>query len=78
MNSLEGYINNWKKDFNDKNFEKMEKEYKKIKKELKELIPLEEKIKEAKNIELLHNLIKNNGKNFDVSEEQRELIKKLA
>ena len=56
----------------------MEKEYKKIKKELKELIPLEEKIKEAKNIELLHNLIKNNGKNFDVSEEQRELIKKLA
>lgn len=76
-NNIKDAINNWKDSFNNKNFEKMEKEYKIIEKQLKDLIPIEKTIEEARNIEILHNLIKNNGNNFDLSQEQIELISKL-
>jgi hypothetical protein len=41
-------------------------------------MPTENTIKQARIIENLHTLIKNNNKNFDVSDEQIELAKKLA
>ena len=47
------------------------------KKELKNLVPLEKSINEARTIENLHTLIKNNGHNFDLTETEQELIKKL-
>lgn len=71
------YIENWKNYFENKNFEGMEKEYKKIKNELKNLAPIEKTINEAKTIENLHNLIKNNGQNFDLTNEELELAEKL-
>lgn len=71
------YINNWKEYYNNKDFEGMEKEFKKIKKEMKNLVPIEETIKEARKIENLHTLIKNNGQNFDISNEEIELAEKL-
>ena len=40
-------------------------------------MPISEIINEASEVENLHNLIKNNGKNFNLSEEQMELAKKL-
>ena len=75
---LSNNIENWKKEFNSKNFEGMEKEYKKIKIELNNLIPIENTIKNAKNIEIIHNLIKNNGKNFNLTEEELELANKFS
>ena len=63
--------------FEDKNIEGMEKEYSKIKGELEKLIPIEETLKQARQIENLHTLIKNNGFNFNLSNEQLELAKKL-
>lgn len=80
INGLENmgtYISNWKKDFENKDFEKMEIEYKKIEEALKNLVPLENIINQARTIENLHNLIKNNGQNFELSKEQLELAKKL-
>ena len=80
INSLEyteKYINNWKKYFSDKNFECMEKEYKKIEKEINNLIPIEKTINDVRAIENLHNLIKNNGQDFNLTQEQLELAKKL-
>lgn len=80
INSLEyteKYINNWKQYFNDKNFEGMEKEYKKIEKEINNLIPIEKTINNVRTIENLHNLIKNNGQDFNLTQEQLELAKKL-
>ena len=71
------YINNWKDYYNNKDFEGMEKEYNKIKRELKNLVPLEQTINEARTIENLHNLIKNNGQNFNLTQEQMELAEKL-
>ena len=71
------YINNWKEFYKNKDFQGMEKEYKKIQNNLEKLVPIENTINEAKKIELLHNLIKNNGQNFNLTEEQIELAKKL-
>ena len=78
IEKLQKYSNNWKEYFEEKNFDGMQKEYNKMKTELKQLIPLENTLKEARTIENLHTLIKNNGKNFDLTEEQKELAKILA
>ena len=75
---MENYINNWKDYFKDKDFSGMEKEYKKIKIDLKELVPIENTINNARNIEILHNLIKNNGQDFNLTQEEMELANKLS
>lgn len=77
-NKLEKYINNWKQYYKKQDFSNMEKEFKKISKELSTLIPLENTIKEARDVENIHTLIKNNGHNFNLSETEQELLKKFA
>ena len=74
---IDKYISNWKNDFKRQDFNLMEKSYKKIEKEIKNLIPLEKTLTEARIIENLHNLIKNNGQNFNLTEEQLQLSEKL-
>lgn len=71
------YINNWKGYYADKNFEGMQKEYNKIEKQLKNIAPIEKTINDIKTIEVLHNLIKNNGQDFNLTNEQLELAEKL-
>ena len=77
LNYTQKYINNWKTYFNNKDFEGMEKEYKKIQKEINNLMPIEKTINNVRTIENLHNLIKNNNYNFDLTQEQIELAEKL-
>ena len=77
VNLVDKYINNWKEFYNKKDFNGMEKEYKKIESSLKELVPLENTLKNARQVEAIHQLIRNNGQNFDISEEEIELNKKL-
>lgn len=77
IEKIEKYSENWKEYYNNKDFDGMQKEYNKMQEKLKEIIPIEETIKEARTIETLHNLIKNNGKNFNLSQEELELIQKL-
>ena len=74
---LQRYSNNWKECFNNKDFQGMTTQIYKIRAELKELVPMENTLKEARTIENLHNLIKNNGKDFNLSSEQQELAKML-
>lgn len=76
--NLGNYIENWKEAYNNQDFSTMEKEYKKIEKELNNLVPMENTINSARNIEVLHNLIKNNGQDFNLSEEELELANKLS
>ena len=73
----EKYIENWKNYFENKDFNGMEKEYKKIKTEMNYLAPIEKMINEARTIENLHMLIKNNGQDFNLTKEQMELAEKL-
>ena len=74
---VENYIKNWKDYYNKQDFYGMDKEYKKIQIELKNLVPIENTIKNARNIETIHNLIKNKGNNFNLSQQEIELVKKL-
>ena len=71
------YIDNWKNSFKNQDFAKMEKEYKKLEKQLQQIAPIEKTINEAKTIEVLHNLIKNNGQDFNLTNEQLELAERL-
>ncbi len=77
IENINKYSNNWDKYFKEHNFNKMEKEYNKIKKELTEIMPLENIITRARQIENIHQLIKNNGQNFNISQEEIELAKTL-
>ena len=75
--NVEKYINNWKEYYNNKDFNGMQKEYNKIEKEMNELVPIENTLKNARYVENIHNLIKNNGQNFNLTEEELELANKL-
>ena len=55
----------------------MQQEYKKIEKQLPSIAPIEKTISDIRTIEVLHNLIKNNGQNFNLTQEQLELAEKL-
>ena len=78
IENVNTYSAPWKNYYEQKNFNGMEKEYAKIEKELKQIIPLENTIKQARLIENLHNIIKNRGENFQLSEQELELAKLLA
>lgn len=76
LNSVEKlgkYENNWRSYYQAQNFEGMEREYQKIKDKLKEVLPIEQTLRQAREIENLHLLIKNNGQNFNLTQEQLDL-----
>ena len=68
ISKFETSINEWKKGYENKDFDLMEKEMKNINKYLEKIMPLENIIKEARLVENVHNLIKNNNKNFEINE----------
>ena len=77
INSLEKvskYISNWKNYYNLKDIDGMEKEYRKLKKQMDTIMALDSTISEAKKIENIHNLLKNKGINYELSEEEKQLI----
>lgn len=77
INSLEKvskYISNWKNCYNLKDTVGMDREYKKLKKQMETIMALDSTISEAKRIENIHNLLKNKGKDYELSEEEKELI----
>ena len=77
IEKLNKYTNNWKDYFNNKDFDGMQREYDKIRGKMKEIAPIENTIKTARGIENLHKLIKNNGKNYDLTSEELELAKMI-
>lgn len=77
VEKLEKYCQKWNENYINKDFEKMENNFKNIKKYLDVVMPFENTINNARKIENLHTLIKNNGKNFSLSEEELKLAEKL-
>lgn len=77
IEKINKYTNNWNEYYKNQNFEGMEKEYKKIKEKIKEIMPIEKTIIDAKRLENIHIIIKNNGHNFNLSKEEIELANKL-
>lgn len=78
VEKIDSYISNWNAFYKNQDFTSMEKQYKKIEKELQNIMPLENVITKARVVENLHNLIKNNGKKFNLSNEEIELANKLV
>lgn len=78
VEKLGKYENNWRNYYKAQNFEGMEREYQKIKDKLKETLPLETTLKQAREIENLHLLIKNNGYDFNLTRKQLELAGMLS
>ncbi len=78
VEKLNKYCKQWNKYYNNKDFYEMEKVYPKIKSILNKVAPLEQTINDGKKIENLHNLIKNNGRNFNLSEEELKLAQILS
>ena len=78
INKFEESINNWKNAYENKDFNLMEKEIKNVNKYIEKIMPLENLIKEARTIENIHNLIKNNNKNFEISEVELEAANVLV
>lgn len=70
-------IEDWKEAFYKQDFETMEDKIKIIEENLEEIIPIENVINEAKTIENIHNKIKNNNKDFNISELELEAAKVL-
>lgn len=77
LDNLNTSTSRWKDAFENKDFDVMTKEYKKIEKNIKEIVPIEKNINQARTIEILHNMIKNNGQDFNLTNEQLELVEKL-
>lgn len=77
VEKLEKYCENWNESYGNKDFSEMEKSYKNIKNNLNKVVPLERIINESRRIENIHNLIKNNGKEFNISENEQVLATKL-
>ena len=78
LEKLGKYEENWKNYYESQDFEGMEREYGKIKEQLQNLMPMENTLKEARNIENIHLLIKNNDGQFNLSKEELELAQMLT
>lgn len=77
INKLKKYTEKWKEEYNNRDFNSMEKTMKKINSIMEKIAPIESVINEAKSIENMHDLIKNNGQNFELNYEEKELAKLL-
>lgn len=77
VEKLNNYCEKWNEAYNNKDLESMNKNFNKIEKQLEDIVPLENIINKAREIENLQNLITNNGGNFDISNEKLELVKLL-
>lgn len=77
IEKINKYTENWKNYFNNKDFSGMQREYEKIHTKIKEIMPIENTIKVARTVENLHELIRNNGQKFNLTNEQLELAKML-
>lgn len=72
------YISNWNGYLQKNDLNGMNREFKKIKNKLENLIPIEETLKQARQIENVQTLIKNKGNSLEnISKEELELAKIL-
>lgn len=72
------YENNWQRYFENKDFSGMEREYRKINEALKNIMPMKNTILETEKIKNLHQLVRNKGGNFNLTNEEIELSKRLV
>lgn len=77
IEKLDKYCEKWQDAYKNQDIVEMDKVYKNINKQLENIIPLESTINKAREIENLQNFIKNNGGDFNISNDELELAKVL-
>lgn len=77
VEKIQKYIEKWKTYFENEDFSNMNRQYNLIKKEMEKIVPLKTLFEDINKLENLHELIKNNGKNFNLSEEELALAEIL-
>lgn len=77
VDKLQKYCEKWNESYGNQDFVGMDRAYKNMQNYLNKTMPLENTIKEARKIENIHNLIKNNGKNFNISTDELKLAERL-
>lgn len=77
LGKLETSLKKWENFYNEKNFNGMDEAYNEINEEISNVIPLDNVLKNINKVNVIHNLIKNNGHNFEISEIDKELAEKL-
>ena len=78
IENLSSYTNSWKEGFENQDLEQMDNFIEKIQDTLSQTMPIEKLINEARTIENLHELIKNNGGNFNLTNQELELANLLS
>ena len=78
LEKINRYIDNWNKYYNRQDMKNMDRQYKYLQQEMKKIMPVEQIINRARQLENLHNLIKNKGGNFNISKYELELASQLA
>lgn len=73
IEKIQKYMEKWKTYFENEDFSSMNRQYNLIKKEMEKIIPLKTLLEDVNKLENLHELIKNNGKDFNLSEEELAL-----
>ena len=78
IEKINGYIEQWKKHFENQDLTNMKKTYNKIEKQMEKMAPIQSIFDKVEYVENLEQLIENNGNNFQLTEEELELAKMLA
>lgn len=78
IEKIDGYIEKWNNYFNEKDLTNMKKINTRIQKEMEKIIPIKDVLDKVEKLENLHQLIVNNGGEFNLSEEELELSSMLV
>ena len=77
VEKIEKFCDKWKDAYGNHDVNEMDKAYKNIENNLNKAIPLESIINKARSIENIHNLVKNKGNKFDLSDDEIALANRL-
>ncbi|MCL2382801.1 MAG: hypothetical protein FWC79_01160 [Oscillospiraceae bacterium] len=76
--TINSHITKWNDALQKGNFRSMENEFAQVQEKMVAVMPTENMIKDVRTLENLHNLIKNNGRDFNISEYERKVAEILA
>lgn len=78
IEKIDGYIEKWNNYYQKQDLTNMKKIHTRIQKELEKIIPIEDVLTRVEQLENMHELIVNNGGDFNLSEEELELSEMLV
>ena len=78
IEKIDSYIEKWTNYYNENDITNMKKIHTRLQNEMKKIMPIQDILEKVEKLENLHQLIINNGGNFNISEEELELANMLV